>query len=401
MTMYPAERRAVVTLSAILSLRMIGLFMVLPVFALYASTLSGFTPFLLGLSLGVYGLTQALCQIPFGTLSDHVGRKPVIAAGLVIFIVGSLLAGAAHSMLWLLIARALQGVGAVGSTLLALLSDLTRDNQRSKAMAIAGISIGIAFSLAMVLGPLLLKWLAFSWLFYLAALFGLFALLLLFFGVKGNASPKTHAHDPVSVANVLKLIFLPTLARLNLGIFILHAIFTASFIAIPLSLLQTAHLSTEQAWHLYLPTLLFAFIISIACIGMAERKQRVKTYFIASILLLMISELLLWLFSAHLFIFAIALLLFFSGFSTLEAFLPSLVSRAAPAGRKGAALGLYSCSQFLGIFVGGALGGWAYGRIGLTSIYFFCSLFLFCWFLFSFFMPAVVRSSSTPVSATN
>lgn len=377
------ERRSVLALSIIMALRMLGLLMVLPLFSLYASTLPDATPWLIGLSLGVYGLTQALLQIPFGALSDKIGRKKIIAAGLLIFMAGSIVAAMSHTIWGLFIGRALQGAGAVGGTLLALIADLTREEQRTKAMAVAGMTIGLSFMLSIMLGPLFASWIKVNGIFWLAALFSLIALWLLFAVVP---KPEHITKTETDTQNFLSLLKHQELMRLNLGIFILHAIFTASFVVIPISLQNMAHVNGQQQWFLYLPILILAFFISVPCLLIAEKWRRVKPFFIGGIFLLMLAEFLLWLFASKLLISALSLLLFFTAFSLLEAFLPSLVSRTAPKTRKGTALGIYSFSQFFGIFVGGTCGGWLYGTFGLTQVNLFCALLAIIWLGIAFHM---------------
>lgn len=381
--MTSSERKATFSLSSILALRMIALFMVLPVFVLYAQSMRGATPFLTGIAIGVYGLTQAIFQIPFGSLSDRFGRKPMIVLGLSIFALGSILAAFAHTITLLIIGRALQGVGAIGSTILAFIADLTREEQRTKSMAIAGITIGLSFSLAMVLGPVFSKWLSVSGLFLLACVFVLLAICILFIYVPPQ--PKQLALR-AEQGSWLTLIRDKQLALLNSGIFLLHAIFTASFIAIPISLRNELNLSASQQWKIYVPSLCIAAFIALFSIGIAERYRQVKQFFLVSIFCLFISLLLLTVKSNDLIISTLALCLFFTGFSILEAFLPSLVSRAAPAASKGSALGIYSFSQFSGIFVGGLLGGWIYGQFHLSGIYVFCSFLSLAWLLLSISM---------------
>lgn len=384
--MTATERRAVASLSSIMSLRMIGLFMVLPVFTLYAQQLKETTPALIGLAIGIYGLFQALFQIPFGALSDHFGRKPIIFIGLTIFIIGSLIAGASHSIYWMILGRALQGIGAVGSTILAMMADFTREEQRTKSMAIAGITIGFSFSIAMLIGPLLTKWLAVNQLFYFAAGFGLLAIILLYTAVPHPETLRWHRDTEPELKAFFKLLIAPELAKLNSGIFILHALFTASFVVIPISLIRYADLAANQQWLIYLPTLLGAFVISLFFIGLSERKQQIKPFFLAGIVTLALAEICLWLIPDHTYFAVVGLCLFFGGFSLLEAFLPSLISRTAPATRKGTALGIYSCAQFLGIFVGGILGGWLYGQFSFSGVYFFCTALALFWLVIAFFM---------------
>lgn len=372
------EKYAVTSLSTIMALRMMGLFMILPVFSLYATQLAGATPTTIGLALGIYGFTQALFQIPFGNLSDKLGRKPLIVAGLVIFILGSLIAGCAHSITLMIIGRALQGVGAVGSTILALIADLTRENQRTKAMAVAGITIGFSFTLAMVLGPVLAQWLAINQIFFVSALLGLCGLLVLPL-VPAPTDTHWQRDTEPALTSFLTLLKHPGLARLNTGIFILHAIFTASFIVIPLTLKQ-AGFAAQQQWKIYLPALIAACVLSLIGIGFAERKRQIKPWFMAGITLLLVAEIVLWV-SPQMTLSKLAIALFFTGFSLLEAFLPSLVSRTAPAASKGSALGIYSCAQFFGIFTGGVVGGWLYGQYHFSGVYLFCVILAVFWLL--------------------
>jgi predicted MFS family arabinose efflux permease len=379
------NRWAVVSLATIMSLRMLGLFMVLPVFSLYANQLAGATPLLIGLAMGIYGLTQALLQIPFGALSDHFGRRKIIAIGLILFALGSLLAAFSHNIFSMILARALQGAGAIGSTVIASIADLTSEKQRTKAMAITGMTIGASFSLAMMLGPLLAAWMNVDGIFQLAVLFSIIALIILFTLVP--SAPLMHHTDvEPSTQQFLSLLKQPDLQRLNCGIFMLHIIFTASFVVIPISLQHMAGLHGKQQWWLYLPILFFAFLATLPVIIFAEKKQRVKEVFLGAIVLLSLAEFLLWIFAHHLLLSAISLLLFFTAFSVLEAFLPSLVSRTAPPSRKGTALGIYSCAQFLGIFVGGIAGGWLYGALGLTYVYLFCAALAIFWLAIAFRM---------------
>lgn len=378
--MTPKERNAVLSLSSIMSLRMFGLFMVLPVFSLYALHLEGATPTLIGLAMGIYGLTQAFFQIPFGALSDHFGRKKIIVIGLLLFALGSFIAATSTTIYSMLIGRALQGAGAVGSTLIAFIADLTREEHRSKAMAVVGISIGFSFSLAMMLGPVLNQWISVPGLFWLSAFFAFLGILLLL-TVPHPPKPTFHPETEVEPHYFSTLLKHPGLLPLNAGIFILHAIFTASFVILPISLETLSGLHGTKQWMLYLPILLIAFSLSLPCIVIAERRKLLKSFFLGAILILGLSEFLFWIFTTNLLISAASLLLFFTAFSVLEAFLPSLVSRTAPPKRKGTALGLYSCSQFLGIFVGGSIGGWLYGHVGMTHVFLFCGVLTTIWIL--------------------
>jgi predicted MFS family arabinose efflux permease len=393
--MNPLERRSTFALASVMSLRMLGLFMVLPLFSLYAHQLSGATPLLIGFSMGVYGLTQAIFQIPLGAWSDHVGRKKIIVLGLVIFALGSIISACTTTIWGMIIGRALQGTGAVGSTIMAFLADLTRENQRTKAMALMGMTIGMSFSVAMLAGPILNVWLHVGGIFGLAALFSAIAIFIVCYSVPQPEKISWHADTEPELHSFFTVLRQKDLLRLNLGIFLLHAVFTASFVVIPISLQSLAGLSANQQWTLYLPILLLAFVSSIPCIILAEKKHWLKQFFLGAIIMLGAGELLLWLLANNLTVSAFGLLLFFTGFSVLEAFLPSLVSKTAPPARKGTALGLYSCSQFLGIFVGGSFGGWLYGLFGLTNVYLFCTLLTILWATIAFHMKNPQHRSST------
>ena len=383
-----SERRAIFSIASIMSLRVLGLFMVLPVFSLYASQLEGATPTLIGLSLGIYGLFQGIFQIPLGALSDRIGRKPVVIMGLIVFAIGSLVAAYATSMTWLIIGRSLQGAGAVGSTLLALMADLTRENVRTKAMAITGISFGFSFTLAMLLGPLLSKWLPLNELFLIACLLGCAGIAILITRTPTPERMLWHRDTEPEAGAMWAMLTTPTLAQFYIGIFILHAIFTATFIMLPIRLETYAGFSAQQQWEIYLPTLIISCVLGLTCIGLAERKQRVKPYYIAGVASLIFSLCVLISTPTHFYLTVLALTAFFTGFSMLEAFLPSLVSRTAPAYRKGSAMGIYSSAQFLGIFAGGALGGWLYGQFQDAGVFSFCLALLAFWLFISFFMQA-------------
>jgi MFS family permease len=377
--MTPTERRATISLSTIMGLRMVGLFMVLPVFSLYASSLEGATPMMIGLAMGIYGLSQAIFQITFGVLSDRIGRKPAILISLIIFTAGSIVAGMAHSIQMMILGRGLQGIGAVGSTILALMADLTREDQRTKSMMIAGMTIGFSFSVAMFIGPILTKWLTVGELFYIAAALAILAAFILYIYVPTPVTLRWHRDTEPEFTSFMQLLVEPQLAKLNAGIFILHAIFTASFVVIPIALHQTTGLETSRQWEIYLPALVAALILSMICIGLAERKQQIKQYFLAGVLALVCSELMLWT-GLHSMLFAtVSIGLFFAGFTLLEAFLPSLISRTAPASCKGSAMGIYSCSQYSGIFIGGVLGGWLYGQYHFSGVYLFCVILALFW----------------------
>lgn len=369
------ERTSVITLALIMAFRMLGLFIILPVFTLYAHQLSGATPERIGFALGIYGLTQACLQIPFGSWSDKIGRKPIITLGLFLFALGSVIAAITHTIFGMIIARALQGAGAIGSTLLATISDVTRDEFRSKAMAIVGLTIGFAFTLAMILGPILNAWIHLSGIFWFTAVLAIVGIILLF-----TAIPALPNIIHQNKKGRFKAIFTnQSLLQLDFGVFSLHAILTAMFIAIPIVLAHVVQLTEYEQMGLYLAVLIIAFFCAILFIVYSERKRQLQFIFKAAIVVLTLTQLLLLFFHTILFVIAAALLVFFCAFTLLEASLPSLVSKIAPIKNKGAAMGIYSSAQFLGIFVGGALGGLIYAHFQIPGIFLFCAALSLLW----------------------
>ncbi len=372
------HRSAIFSLAMIMAFRMLGLFMILPVFSAHATTLPGATATLVGIALGIYGLTQALLQMPFGMLSDHIGRKPVIAGGLLLFAIGSVVAALSHNIYGMILGRALQGTGAIGSTALAMVADLTRDENRSKAMAIMGLTIGSAFSVAMILGPIIFSWFHLSGIFWTTASLAIVGLLLLTTVPK---PPKVIFHPDVEVkTNNLRSVFKnKQLLRLNVGIFSMHAMLTATFIAIPILFTHVLGLSALHQIITYLVVLVLAFITMIPLIIIAEKKRKMKAIFLLAIITLLISQSLLFFWHDKVIAITILLFFFFAAFTLLEASLPSLVSKIAPIRYKGTAMGVYSTSQFLGIFVGGSLGGWILGHFGIHGVFLFCALVAIAW----------------------
>lgn len=379
--MQPNEKKSATSIALLMSFRMLGLFMILPVFTVYAHKLHGATPKLIGIALGIYGLTQACLQILFGLLSDKIGRKPVIFIGLMIFALGSALAALSHSIEGVIIGRALQGGGAVGSVLIALLADLTSDENRTKAMAILGMSIGFSFAVAMVVGPAINSIAGVSGIFWLTAIMAMAGIMILFFVIPDPKTTMRHSDAEPVPAMFKKILTHGELLRLDLGIFIQHGVLTATFVALPVALTHYAGLNTAHQWMLYLPILIFAFIAMVPFIIMAEKKRKMKSVFVSSIVVILLSQLWLWWQHSSLIAFIIGLALFFTAFTLLESTLPSLVSKIAPLGSKGTAMGVYSTSQFLGIFAGGALGGIVYGSYGVAGTFLMCAASMFIWFL--------------------
>ena len=376
--MTPAERRAALGLAGVYGTRMLGLFLILPVFALFAEHLPGATPFLTGLAIGIYGLTQALLQIPFGLMSDRIGRKPVILGGLALFAAGSALAAMASDIHWIIVGRALQGSGAVAAAIMALAADLTREEQRTKVMATIGMTIGASFMAAMIAGPALDAWIGVPGIFWVTAGLALAGMALIAWVVPTPAHSSVHRDAEPVPALFRRVLGHADLLRLDLGIFTLHLILTALFLAVPL-LLRDAGVAPRDHALVYLPIMLLAIVGMVPFVILAEKGGRMKGVFLGAIGTLGLAQLLLWRFGHHFWPLVGAVALFFVAFNLLEAILPSLVSKTAPPDAKGTAMGVYSTSQFAGAFVGGALGGWLHQRYGLEAIFLFVAAMILLW----------------------
>ncbi len=370
--MNPRELRATTGLAAIYGVRMAGLFMVLPVFMLHADRIPGATPLLMGLALGIYGLTQAVLQIPFGLLSDRVGRKPLILAGLLLFVAGSVLAAVAETIHGIILGRALQGAGAVAAVILALTADLVGEERRMRALAVIGLTIGLTFTAAMALGPVVDQAAGLSGIFGLSALLGLVAIVILFLWVPTPARARAHP-DMVPVWSALpRVLRAPDLLRLNLGIFVLHLVLAANFLVIPVLLVETLGLAGASHWKFYVPVLLAGFALMLPGIIFGERRRRVHSVLRGAIALLAGVQVLLALLvldGGGLWTLAALMVLFFAAFNLLEAGLPSLVARVAPVAHKGTAMGGFATGQFLGIFAGGVLGGVLLTLVGPVGVF--------------------------------
>jgi MFS family permease len=373
--MSPEERRAGASLAAIFALRMLGLFLILPVFSVYAKTLPGGDNLaLVGLALGAYGLTQAFFQIPYGIASDIYGRKPVIVIGLIIFAIGSFVAAWAPSMNWIIVGRVLQGAGAISAAVTALAADLTREEHRTKVMAMIGSSIGLVFALSLVGAPLLYGLIGMGGLFSMTGVLALAAIVLLLKAVP--PAPPAHGHAKLPLRQVL---LDPDLMRLNVGIFLLHTVQMAMFVVLPHALVNHGGLEAAAHWKVYLPAVLVSFAIMIPAIIAAERKDKMRPIFLVAIGLLVVVQSGLLIFSGSLWVLALWLTLFFVAFNVLEATLPSLVSRTAHPAAKGAALGVYNTTQALGLFIGGALGGYVAQNFGDNAVFAACTGLMLLW----------------------
>ncbi|RME34794.1 MAG: MFS transporter [Gammaproteobacteria bacterium] len=388
------ELQAATSLASIYFMRMLGLFMILPVFALYAEHLPDSTPLKVGLALGAYGLTQALLQIPFGLLSDRIGRKPVIVGGLLLFGGGSVLAAVANSVTVIIIGRALQGAGAIAAAVMAMAADLTSEQHRTKAMAIIGVSIGFAFLCAFLLGPVLNAHIGVPGLFWLAAGMALAAIAILLLWVP--TPTRQVAGEEADAAHLGQVLRNPVLLRLDLGIALLHLILTACFVVIPLLLRDQAGLAPADHWKLYLPVMLGSVVLMAPAVMIAERRGLLGPFFTASVALLAASLLGMGLFHGGALGLGLLMLAFFTAINFLESCLPSLVSRLAPGHSRGAAMGAYSTAQFLGSFLGGALGGWLHGALGEHATLIGTAVLATSWIFLSLGMPAPARKEGEP-----
>jgi MFS family permease len=375
--MSPQERRVGASLASIFGLRMLGLFLILPVFAVYAPTLPGGADLaLVGLALGAYGLTQALFQIPFGIASDLWGRKPVIVFGLLLFIIGSFVAAWAPDMHWMIVGRVLQGAGAISAAVTALAADLTREEHRTKVMAMIGSSIGLVFALSLVGAPLLYGAIGMGGLFSLTGVLALLAIVVLLKVVPAAPRPAGHVRLPLR-----QVLSDPDLLKLNLGIGTLHVIQMAMFVVLPHALIEHGGLAAAEHWKVYLPAVLASFVIMVPAIIAAEKKDKMRPVFRAAIALVALVQLGLFFFGQGLVGLALCLMFFFVAFNILEATLPSLVSRTAPPLAKGAALGVYNTTQAIGLFIGGAVGGLIAQRFGDAAVFAACGGLAVIWLL--------------------
>jgi predicted MFS family arabinose efflux permease len=374
-----SERRAAVSLAGIFGLRMLGMFLILPVFALYATDLTD-DHALIGLALGMYGLTQALLMIPFGMASDRWGRKPVILAGLLIFALGSFVAASADDIHTIILGRALQGAGAVSAAVTALLADLTREEKRTQAMALIGASIGLAFAFSLATGPVFYRWIGVPGIFAMTGVLALLAMAVVKFVTPNPGRSAFHSDAETSPARFGTVLRRPELLRLNWGIFALHAAQMAMFTVVPFALVRDGF-DLASHWLVYLPVLLLSFVVMVPAIIVGEKRGHMKAVFVAAVAL-MLGVQIIFALGLHLFwAVVLGLLLFFIAFNLLEASLPSLVSKIAPPEAKGTAMGVYNTAQAIGLFFGGAVGGWLAQHFGFTAVFLFCGALMLVWLI--------------------
>ncbi|HDZ8009812.1 TPA: MFS transporter [Citrobacter amalonaticus] len=366
--MTPGELRATWGLGTVFSLRMLGMFMVLPVLTTYGMALQGASQALIGLAIGIYGLAQAIFQIPFGLLSDRIGRKPLIVGGLAVFILGSIIAALSDSIWGIILGRALQGSGAIAAAVMALLSDLTREQNRTKAMAFIGVSFGITFAIAMVLGPIITHALGLNALFWMIAILATLGVILTLWVVPDSDNHVLNRESGMVKGSFSKVLAEPKLLKLNFGIMCLHILLMSTFVALP-GQLADAGLPAAEHWKVYLVTMLISFGSVVPFIIYAEVKRRMKRVFLFCVALIVIAEVVLWGAGSHFWELIIGVQLFFLAFNLMEALLPSLISKESPAGYKGTAMGVYSTSQFLGVALGGSLGGWVDGMFDGQTVF--------------------------------
>ena len=375
------------SIASLYGFRMLGLFMVLPVMSIYFDQYQQSSAFLLGIALGIYGLTQAILQIPLGLLSDKIGRRPVILGGLLVFILGSVVAATAESAIGVIAGRALQGMGAIASTLMALVTDLTAEQNRTKAMASIGGSIGISFAIAMVLGPIVATNFGMAGIFWLTALMGLIGVLIVSKAIPKAFSMRQNRETQTDVKQLSCLLRNPSLIRLNLGIFFLHLTLMAAFVVIPSLLVRQLAINPDQLWWIYLSLLGGGFLVMLPAMIFAEKRNAQKKIFVLAVALMSLAMLVLG--NTEEAVLTVTMLfVFFTSFNLLEALLPSWLSKVCPVGNRGTAMGIYSSCQFLGAFAGGTLGGFALANLGVNGLFWLLGLMLLFWCFVAFTMAS-------------
>ena len=398
--MSPVERRAAFSIAGIFSTRMLGLFMIFPVFALFAEDeFANVTGMQIGIAMGIYGLTQAFLQIPYGMLSDKYGRKPLIVAGMIVFMIGSMVCAMADSIEMMILGRAIQGMGAVAAVLMASVGDLVTEQFRLRAMSIVGITIGLSFTLSLIAGPVLASWFGVRGIFWVIAGLAVLGMLLVKFAMPDIKNQEFQREAQTDMSQFGEILRNKQLLRLDLGVFVLHAMLTAMFIVLPLSLRDNAGLDVLSHWVVYLPVMLLSFALMVPFIIQAESKGRMKMMFVGAVAVVSLCQLAFMAFGTGFWSLFFILLIFFTAFNLLEASLPSLVVKLSPADKKGTASGVYSTSQFLGAALGGVLGGYFYQYYGFDGVFIFTAVIGGIWFLAAMTMeqPLPLSIASVPL----
>ena len=402
--MSSTERRATISLASIYGLRMLGMFLILPIFAIYAQTLEGGQDHtMVGLALGAYGLTQVLLQLPFGIASDKYGRKKVIYVGMLIFIIGSVVGAMGTDIITVIIGRAIQGAGAVSAVVMALVADSTREEHRTKAMATIGGTIGVTFALSLVAGPLLNQSIGVPGIFWMTAILSVFAIGAVKFLVPDPIQSQFHSDTETAPTKIKEVIRNTQLLRLNFGAFSLHAAQMAMFVVVPFALKETSGMNENQHWIVYLPVLTISFVLMLPAIIYGEKRAKLKPVFIGAVATMLFAQL-LFAVNIHSFWGVVAALFFyFLAFNLLEATLPSLISKLAPAASKGTAIGVHNTAQSFGIFVGAVFGGYLAGNYGFASVFIFCSILMGIWLVAALGMktPPSVKTKMYHVESLN
>jgi MFS family permease len=400
--MTPVEIRATLSLGSIFALRMLGLFLILPVFSVHAVDLKGGDNLaLVGVALGIYGLTQGMLQIPYGIAADRYGRKRVIVIGLILFALGSFIAAAADDIWLTIVGRFIQGAGAISAAVMALAADLTREEHRTKTMAVIGASIGLVFALSLVLAPAMYRWIGMAGIFAFIGVLATVAIWIVLKVVPPEPAVHAHAGADLSEATLGAVLRHPELVRLNVGMFILHLAQMAMFIVVPRALVSDGGLPLESHWAVYLPVVLISFVLMVPPLIAAEKRRKTRPVFLVSVALLGMVQIWLAGWATSVWSIGLALLVYFVGFNLLEALLPSLVSRHAPPRAKGTALGVYNTMQALGLFTGGALGGLLAQHYGAAALYYVNAAAILAWLLLAWPMkaPPPVSTRTVPVGA--
>ncbi|HEY0845777.1 MAG TPA: MFS transporter [Noviherbaspirillum sp.] len=397
--MTPTEIRASTSLASIFALRMLGMFLILPVFSVHAKTLpGGESATLVGLAMGIYGLTQSFGQLPFGAASDKFGRKRVIIVGLILFALGSFIAAAATNIVWVIVGRAIQGAGAISAAVTAFIADATREEHRTKAMAMVGGSIGLTFALSLIISPVMYRWIGMSGIFALTGFLSLVAIYVVAYVVP-PAPPKLNL-DRVPMSEVLAN---GELLRLNFGVFALHVTQMAMFVVVPSVLVEYAGMAVPEHWKIYLPVVVASVVLMLPAVFVGEKRGKIKQIFLGAVALMILVQAGFWMFMSsptmHWSVLVALLLAFFVSFNILEATQPSLVSRIAPPAAKGTALGVYNTLQALGLFCGGAFGGWLQQNVGAPSVFALGVILTVVWLIIAASMKNLPRRAAKTAAA--